>query len=104
MSNFYEKKRNELVEEIEFLVKRKNEIGNLSDEKRVEIINELNKLDELKNEENAIMKRLEYLRNAKLGVYHVFLPYSGFISSVDGDISNILDFVKHMIKKDDENE
>lgn len=104
MNNFYDKKRIELTEEIKYLGKRKDEIAELSDEKRAEIITELNKLDELKNEEIAIMKRFKYLRNAELGIYRVFLPARVFISSVNGDISNILDRVEYMFKKDDENE
>ena len=104
MSNFYDKKQIELTEEIEYLQRRKNEIYHLSEEKRIEIITELNKLYELKQEEIAIIKRFKYLRNAELGIYRVFLPASGFINWVDSDISNILDYVKYMSKKDDGNE
>ena len=101
MNNFYEKKQIELTEEVEFLARRKKEIEKLSDEKRAEIITELNKLVDLKNEENAIIRRFEYLNKAELGIYLVFLPHHVFISSVNRSISNIQKNVKLLVEDDD---
>lgn len=101
MSNFYEKKQNELFEEIKFLVRRKNEIEELSDKKRIEIFDKLNELDELKQEEIAIIKRLRFLKKSELNIYKVFLPYEAFISSTKNDIVSIQSRIKNM---GDENE
>lgn len=96
MSNFYEKKRNELIEEVEFLVRRKNEIEKLSDKKRIEIFDKLNELEELKQEEIAVIKRLRFLEKSELNIYKVFLPYHAFISSTKNDVKDIQVRIKNM--------
>ena len=89
MSDFYGKKQDELHEEVRFLTGRKREIAKISDEKRIYILDILEEIKELRNEENAIIKRLEYLKKSELNIYKVFLPYDYFISSIKNDIYNI---------------
>lgn len=101
MSNFYDKKRIELTEEIKFLVIRKSEIEELSNKKRIEIFDKLNELDALKQEEIAIVKRLRFLEKSELNIYKVFIPYESFISTTKNDIVSIQSKIKNM---GDENE
>lgn len=112
MNNFYEKKQIELSEEIEFLQKRKSEIKTESFSIYNKIEDLLGELSVLKNQEDAVIKRLLFLAKSELSVYGLdisptqpaLVSRAIFYNRTKDYINTIKINSERIIKKDDENE
>ena len=87
MSNFYEKKKEEILEEVEFLLKEKQQRKVASSKLHEQILELKSEMDYLAKEEEAIIERLSALIKSGVRFYGVHI----------GDSHQLLMYGSHFI-------